>query len=81
MAKAFFFASRAPPSLTRPTLQEVNEPFAALNVLSPGWDASSNSPSQCYYPLLPLPIPAICHQYLFIHLDQERQCKKLRQLQ
>ena len=37
--------------------------------------ASSNSPSQCYYPLPPSPIPGICHQYLFIHLGEERQCK------
>ena len=27
------------------------------------------------------PIPAICRQYLFIHLGEERQCKELRQLQ
>ena len=26
-------------------------------------------------------IPAICRQYLFIHLGEEGQCKELRQLQ
>ena len=73
MAKAFFFFSlRASWSLTKPTQQEVNELFAALSILHPGWDASSNSPSQCYCPLPPLPIAAICHQYLFTHLSEER---------
>ena len=43
-----FLASRAPRSLTKPTQQEVNELFAALSMLPPGWDASLNSPSQCY---------------------------------
>ena len=46
MAKAFFIlASRAPRFLTKPTQQEVNELFAALSILPPGWDASLNSPS------------------------------------
>ena len=50
--KPFFFsASRAPRFLTKPTQQEVNKLFAAFSILPPGWDASLNSPSQCYYPL------------------------------
>ena len=69
----FFLASQAPRSLTKPTQQEVNELFAALSILPTGWDANSNSPSQCYYPLPSAPIPAISDQYLFIHLDEERQ--------
>ena len=72
VAKAFFFVSLpGPRSLTKPTQHEVNEPFAALGILPPGWDASSNSPSQCYYPF-PRPPIAVCHQYLFIHLGEER---------
>ena len=70
--KPFFLPSRAPRFLTKPTQQEVNEPFAALSILPPGWDASLNSPSQCYYPLPPPPIAARCHHYLFIHLGEER---------
>ena len=68
-----FLASLAPRSLTKPTQQEVNELFAALSILPPGWDASSNSPSQCYCLLPPLPIATICHQYLFIHQGEERR--------
>ena len=70
--KPFFLASRAPRFLTKPTQQEVNKLFVALSILLPGWDASLNSPSQCYYPLPPPPIAARCHHYLFIHLGEER---------
>ena len=75
--KPFFFQPpRAVLSLTKPIKREINEVFAECSILPPQWDVSPNKPSQCYPPSPP-PIPAICCQYLFIHLGEERPRKKL----